>query len=307
MRVGIHVNVPGGDPNAIDSLLEVARESLRLGIDLWIPQTDGLDALTALAFVGRELPGLQVGTSCVPIWPRHPIVMAMQALTAQAATANRLTLGVGLSHQVMVEGRYGIAFRRPVRYMREYLEILTFLLRDGDAAYDGELLNAHPTSPVRVAGAEPPSVLVAALGPQMLNVAGSLADGALLWMVGPRTVASHVVPHLSAAAQAAGRRPPQVVVGLPVCVTSDRDATRDLAATTYASYGDLPSYRAVLDLEGVSSPADVAMIGTEGSVAAQIGALEEAGATAISLRPFGSPPEIRATMALLSDLARRRP
>lgn len=306
MRIGIHVKTPTRHANVIDSLLAEARESHRLGLDFWMPQTNDVDAMTTLTIVGRELPGLHVGTSCVPIWPRHPMVVAMQALTAQAATNNHLTLGVGLSHQVMIEGDYGIPFERPVRYMREYLEILTPLLHHGEVDYQGELLSTHTTYPVRVAGAEPPTVLVAALGRQMLNVAGRLAEGTLLWMVGPRTIASHIVPHLTAAADAAGRGRPHVVVSLPVCVTSDPDGAREAVAATYASYGELPSYRAVLDMEGAPGPADVAVVGEEESVESQLRELEEAGATALSLRPFGSPDEFQNTMTLLSDLARPR-
>ena len=303
MRIGIHVKTPTGDANVIDSLVAEAREARRLGLDFWMPQTNDVDAQTTLTIVGRELPGLRVGTSCVPVWPRHPLALAMQALTAQAATGNRLTLGVGLSHQVMIERPYGIPFARPVRYMREYLEILVPLLHHGEVDYEGELLTAQTDGPVRVAGAEPPTVLVAALGRQMLNVAGRLAEGTLLWMVGPRTLASHIVPHLTAAADAAGRGRPQVVVSLPVCVTSDPDGAREAVAGTYASYGELPSYRAVLDMEGAPGPADVAVVGDEASVESQLRGLEEAGATALSLRPFGSPDEHRTTLALLSGLA----
>jgi F420-dependent oxidoreductase-like protein len=304
MRIGIHVKTPAGDANVIDSLLAEAREAHRLGLESWMPQTDDVDALTTLTIVGREFPGLPVGTSCVPIWPRHPMVVAMQALTAQAATGNRLTLGVGLSHRVMIEGPYGISFDKPVRYMREYLETLVPLLHQGEADYQGELLAAKTARPVRLSGAEPPTVLVAALGRPMLNVAGRLAEGTLLWMVGPRTLASHIVPHLTAAADAAGRGRPQVVVSLPVCVTSDPDSAGETVAGTSALYGELPSYRAVLDLEGAAGPAGVAVVGDEESVESQLRELEEARATAISLRPFGSPQEHRNTLALLSGLAR---
>jgi 5,10-methylenetetrahydromethanopterin reductase len=175
------------------------------------------------------------------------MVVATQALTVQAATGDRLTLGVGLSHRVMIERPYGIRFERPVRYMREYLEILVPLLRGGEADFEGELLATHTNEAVRVAGVDPPAVLVAALGRQMLGVAGRLAEGALLWMVGPRTLASHILPHLTAAAAGAGRSHPRVVVSLPVCVTSDPEGAREAVATTYASYGER---RTTLELLG---------------------------------------------------------
>ncbi len=304
MRIGIHQRVDVGEGGVIDRLVERARDAHRLGLDMWMPQLGDVDALTALALIGREVPGLRVGTSCVPVWPRHPMVVAMQALTAQAATGNRLTLGVGLSHQVVMESLYGIPFSRPVRRMREYLEILIPLLHGDPVEYDGEILAVHTTSPLRLAGAGPPPVMVAALGRQMLHTAGRLADGTLLWMVGPRTISSHVVPHLTRAAEAAGRGRPQVVVGLPVCVTADPGRAREEAARVFGPVGDLPSHRAMLDLEGVAGPADVAVVGHEEEVAAHLERLEEAGATALSLRAFGSDAERGHTMRLLSELAR---
>lgn len=303
MRIGIHVGVSGRADNAITELVDAARAAHADGLDFWTPQLSDVDALTALAVIGREVPGLQIGTAVVPTYPRHPMAMAMQALTVQAASGGRLVLGIGLSHQVVIEGAYGIDFSKPVRHMREYLEILMPLLHDGKVDFQGEELTARTFSPMRPAGSTPPPVLVAALGSQMLRLAGRLADGTALWMVGPRTIADHVVPTITRAAEAAGRAAPQVAVGLPVCVTSDPEAAREKAAAAFGFYNSLPSYRAMLDKEG-AEPADVAVVGDEEAVAAQLRHLGEIGATALSLPVFGSSEERRRTVAVLAELAK---
>lgn len=305
MRIGIHVGLSGRADNAIDEMLTSARSAHDRGLDFWVPQLSDVDVLTALSVVGREVPGLQVGTAVVPTFPRHPLVMAMQALTVQAATGNRLTLGIGLSHQVVIEGTYGLSFSRPVRHMREYLEILMPVLHEGKATFEGEEVTARTLAPMKVAGAQPPAVLVAALGSQMLRVAGRLADGTALWMVGPKTIADHIVPTITAAAEAAGRPRPQVAVGLPVSVTANADATREKAASSFGFYNNLPSYRAMLDREGAGGPGDVAVIGDEESVAAQLTHLGEVGATALTLPVFGSREDRERTLTLLAELARR--
>ena len=286
-------------------MVSTARTALDAGLAFWVPQLSDVDALTALAAVGREVPDVELGTAVVPTYPRHPLVMAMQALTVQAATRGRLTLGIGLSHQVVIEGAYGYSFAKPVRHMREYLEILMPVLQTGRVDFTGEELSAHTFSPVRVGDAAAPQVVVAALGTQMLNLAGRLADGTALWMVGPRTLSDHVVPTITKAAEAAGRPAPKVVVGLPVSVTADPDAARENAAATLTIYNSLPSYRAMLDKEGAGGPADVAIVGDEESVAAQLHNLESLGATDLSLPVFGSSEERSRTMALLADLAKR--
>lgn len=305
MQIGIHFALSGRQDNAIGELLSGARLAADSGLDFWVPQLSDVDALTALAVIGHEVPGLRVGTAVVPTYPRHPLVMAMQALTVQAATGNRLTLGIGLSHQVVIEGAFGLSYAKPVRHMREYLEILMPALHEGKVTFEGEELTARTFSPLRLAGAEPPPVVVAALGTQMLNLAGRLADGTALWMVGRQTVADHIVPTITKAAEAAGRRAPRVVVGLPVCVTNDPAAARDKAASAFGFYNNLPSYRAMLDKEGAGGPADVAIVGDEDAVTSHLSALFDAGATELSLPVFGSTEERDRTLALLADLAKR--
>lgn len=304
MRIGIHAGATGRSDNAIDELIATARQASEAGLDLWMGQLGDLDALTALAVVGHEVPGLRVGTAVVPTYPRHPLVTAMQALTVQAATSGSLVLGIGLSHQVVIEGSYGLSFSKPLRHMREYLEILMPVLQTGKVEFQGEELTARTLGPVRVAGAEPPPVVVAALGTQMLNLTGRMADGTALWMVGPKTLGDHIVPTITKAAEQAGRPAPRVIVGLPVSVTSDVEGARERAASSFGFYDNLPSYKAMLDREGVTGPAEVAVVGDEDAVAASLRQLGEGGATDLSLAPFGSREDRGRTLALLSELAK---
>ncbi|HKY68622.1 MAG TPA: TIGR03564 family F420-dependent LLM class oxidoreductase, partial [Acidimicrobiales bacterium] len=183
-------------------------------------QIFGYDALTLLAVAGQRVPGIELVTGVVPTYPRHPIMLAAQALTVQAATGGRLTLGIGLSHKVVIENMFGHSFDRPARHMREYLSALVPLLHGEQVAVRGETLTAATMGPLDIDAPAPP-VLVAALGPRLLELAGAVADGTVLWMTGRDTVASHVVPKLSAAAEAAGRPAPRVVCALPIAVTAD--------------------------------------------------------------------------------------
>jgi 5,10-methylenetetrahydromethanopterin reductase len=303
MRIGIHAALTGRADNAIDELIGIAEDTHERGLVLWTPQMTDIDALTALAVVGRAVPGLPLGTAVVPTYPRHPLMLASQALTVQAASHDQLTLGIGLSHRVVIEGAFGLSYDKPVRHLREYLEVLMPLLQTGRVDFRGEEYRVSTFAPVRVNGAGTPAVLVAALGRQMLNVAGRLADGTALWMVGPKTIESHIVPTLTAAAEAAGRPAPRVAVGLPVCVTADPEAARERAATVFGFYNDLPSYRAMLDKEGAGGPADVAVIGDEDTVAAALRRLGEVGATDLTLPVFGSGEDRSRTLDLLSSLA----
>lgn len=264
----------------------------------WAPQIFGLDALTALAVAGREVPGIDLGTAVVPTYPRHPSALAVQALTTQVACKGRLTLGIGLSHQVVVENMWGISFDRPARHMKEYLQALLPQLREKSVSFKGETITAMGQLQLS-ADIPPPSVVVAALGPRMLKIAGTLADGTITWMTGTKTIGSHIVPHLTAAADEAGRDAPRVVCALPVAVTADEAAAREMASRVFAIYGHLPSYRAMLDREGAEGPADVAIVGDAASVTAQIEAVFAAGATEFVAVPFFEP---KATLDVVRSL-----
>ena len=294
------IAVFGFDPT-VDALENSLREAAEQGFpSFWMPQIFGMDALTAIAVAAKNVPNIRVGTSVIPTYPRHPMVLAQQALTTQSVIGGRLELGIGLSHQPVVEGMWGISFDKPVRHMSDYLSILTPLLNDRRVSYKGESIIGR--GEITPPPADAPPVLVAALGPQMLRLAGRLADGTITWMTGPETIRTLTAPTISEAAEEAGRPAPQVAMGLPVCVTSDVDAARERADRDYAIYGQLPSYRAMLDREGAATPADVAIIGDAGEVADRIRALADCGVTTFAASAFGSPDELAATREVMISL-----
>jgi 5,10-methylenetetrahydromethanopterin reductase len=267
-------------------------------------QIFGPDALTLLAVAGAQVPRIELGTGVVPVYPRHPMMLAQQALTVQAATGNRLLLGIGLSHQVVVEGMWGYSFDRPLSYMREYLASLMPLLHGETVSSTGERVTTNAFSPVGPKEATAPPVLVAALGTAMLRLAGTVADGTMTWMTGVSTVRDHIVPTIVEAAAAAGRPAPRVFVALPVVVTSDVAGAKERIDKLTAIYPTLPSYRAMLDKEGAASASDIALVGSESAVVDAVGQLAEAGATDFVTSVIGDAGERDRTFALLSELAR---
>ena len=278
MRIGILAADTTGD-QAMGKLTDQVRRTADDGFaSFWMANIFGLEALTALAVAGSQVPGIELGTAVIPTYPRHPAVLAQHALTtALAVGPDRLALGIGLSHKIVIEDMYGYSFDRPARHMREYLSVLLPLLDGSPVSVEGSTLSARIGLTVPRAGRVP--VLLAAMAPQMLKLAGGQTDGTVLWMTGPATVRDYVVPAITAAASAAGRPSPRVVCSLPVCVTSDPAAVRAGANEALAIYGQLPSYRAMLDREGAAGPGDVAIVGDEDAVAAQILALGDAGVT----------------------------
>ncbi len=291
-------------PADLAALLDHARTAAADGFDTWwLAQTGLVETLTLFAVIGREVPTITLGTAVVPTFTRHPTALAGQALSTAAliGDASRLVLGIGLSHKPAVQDRYGLVFERPVRHLADYLDILQPMLELGKVHHHGELwsttMEANRPHPVA------PSVMVAALGPQLLRMAGRRTDGTLLWMVGERTISEHIAPVINDAAAAVGRIAPRVVCSLPVCVTEDSAAVRQAATVAFANYGQLPSYRAMLDREGVAGPADVALIGSAAEVEDRLGAIFAAGATEFSALEFTrNPDEAAATRALLIGL-----
>lgn len=302
MKIGIFGGAVNG--GTIDDVVAEARSAAEDGFDTyWAPNIFGHDALTSLAIVGREVPRIGLGTSVVPTFPRHPHAIAQQCHTVAAAAAggNRLTLGIGLSHRVVVEDMLGLSYDKPVRHLREYLEVLMPLSRGETARFSGEEYRVNAR--VDAAGSNGFGVVVAALGPQMLKVAGTLADGTLTWCTGPATLAEHTVPAITRAAGEAGRPAPRIIAALPVCVTSDTDGAAARAARVFAVYGTLPSYRAMLDREGAAGPADIAVTGTAEQVRERIAALAGIGVTDFAAVEFGgNPDETAATREVLKTL-----
>ena len=258
------------------------------------------DAMGALTLAARDTERIELMTAVVPTYPRHPHAMAQQAVTVQAASGGqRFVLGIGLSHQIVIEGMFGMSFDKPARHMAEYLDVLLPLLKGEPVrGYEGEQYrgNVH----LEVADAPPVSCMLAAMGPAMLKLAGARTDGTILWMTGAQTVETHIAPKINAAAESGSSR---IVVGLPVLLTADAGAGRETARKQFENYGRLPSYRGMLDIEGAAEPGDVAIIGGEEEIAVQLRRLADAGATDFGAVTFGSAEERSRTREFLSALA----
>ena len=278
MRIGIMIG-GGGPDDSIATLIALVKDVEARGLDnVWMPNIFSFDAITALALIGAAVPRIGLGTAVTPTYPRHPTAIAQQALTAAAATANRFTLGIGLSHQIVIENMLGFSYAKPARHMREYLSVLMPLLRGEQTTFHGEQYNVNNIA-IQVPGARAVPVVLAALGPVMLKLAGEMADGTSTWMVGPKTMEKHIKPVLGDAARAAGRAEPAIVGGFPVVLTNKPDEARAKINEMLVIYGQLPSYRAMLDREGVQGPADIALAGDENYLRGAIKRIADIGVT----------------------------
>ncbi len=299
MRIGINGSGLLARPDIATITDDIAAME-RAGFDsYWLAQTGLVDALTTLALAGPKTSNIMLGTAVVPTWPRHPQALAAQALTAQAATDGRIVLGIGLGHQMSVEGNWRMTWEKPIRHMLDYLDVLQPLLTEGKSDVTGDVWSffgefARPTE-------EPPAVMLAALGDQMLKIAGKRTDGTILWCVGPKTLEQQIVPKINDAAASADRPTPSVVCSLPVWVTDDADAARAMVAKTLTIYGQLPSYRAMLDIEGVDGPADISLIGSAEQIKDGVATIAASGATDFTaVIPTPDPDERAATIEALA-------
>ncbi|MBI0381901.1 TIGR03564 family F420-dependent LLM class oxidoreductase [Streptomyces albiflaviniger] len=274
-----------GMTNLVDRAVEPAHEVADAGVHtVWFGQAADYDAPQLAALVGRAEPRVHVGTSVVPMYPRHPLLLASAAKTAQAATAGRFRLGVGLGARTVLEPQFGLAYPPQIQHLREYLTALRPLLDGDDTAFEGETLASRPVGSTAVAGASPAvRVLVAAMGPRALAAAGELAEGTVPFLAGPRTLAEQIVPTITEAAAAAGRPAPQIVAGVPAVVTDDAAAARDRASAALGFYDSIPSYQKVIAAEGLSSAADLLIAGDEDTVAAGLRRYLDAGATEVMI------------------------
>tara|TARA_B100000953_G_scaffold33781_1_gene26793 strand:+ start:466 stop:1356 length:891 start_codon:yes stop_codon:yes gene_type:complete len=289
-----------GSANTVEGLKTQVAAARDHGFgSFWTPQVFDLDALTALAVVAVEVPEIRLGTAVVPTYPRHPMMLAQQALTVNQVAGGRLDLGIGLSHKPVVEGMWGISFDGPVGHMSDYLTVLMALLHEGSISHSGNHLTSRGGIGVT---ADPPPVLVAALGPQMLRLVGRVADGTSTWMTGPMTIRDHVYPTINDAAESAGRPQPQVITAVPVCITEDAAAAKKMATEYFGFYGELPSYRAMLDREGLENSWDIALIGSFEEVAEGLQGYVDAGATQVVATVFGPGDDQQNTISSLSDL-----
>jgi 5,10-methylenetetrahydromethanopterin reductase len=282
MRISVLTYLGGGSPvdRYVERLGRLRDEGFTRAWTSQLPQDP--DLLTTLAVALREVEGIEVGTGVLPIQVQHPMQLAQRALTVTLISGGRLLLGLGLSHKMVVENVWGMSWERPVRRMSEFLDGLLPLLAGDAADATGEFTSTRGR--LTIPDAPTPPVYLAALGPQMLRLAGRRTAGTITWMTGPRTLAEHTGPGLR---EAAGDRPVEVISALPICVTDDAAAARAQAAENFAIYGKLPSYRAMLDREGWAGPEDAALIGTEEQVTARVEEMRAAGVDEFVGSPFG--------------------
>ncbi len=312
MRISTNVGIGIDRPRTITEIVGEVGHAADLGLlGAWWAERHTADALTAATVAGLAVPEIPLGTAVVTTYPRHPLALASHALTVQAATGNRLTLGIGPGHKAQVETALGMNYERPALHTREYLTALMPLLRGEPVEFAGEF--HHVTGQILTPGARAPSVLLAALGPVMLRTAGELADGTVTVWTGVRTVATHVTPLITAAAEAAGRPAPRVVVNLPIAVTDDPEDARTWIAEHFGASRRIPSYRALFEREGVSGAEDIVVAGDEREVEIVVAGDErevekelrrfaDAGATEFIAVPFGPREQILRTLTVLGSL-----
>lgn len=274
-------------PNHVDDAISQARQAYDVGVrQIWLAQQFDHDAIGLAGLIGAAVPGLGVGTSVVPLNPRHPLVVASQAQTAQAAAHGNFSLGIGLGSHKPEQDAFGTAWPNPVGRLREHLQVLRSIFDKGAVDFHGDEFTANPEWPVSVAGGTPVPVYVAAMGPKALRVTGELADGTLPYLAGPRTIGDFIVPTITKAATEAGRPEPKTIAMVPALVTDDAEAGRALAAETLAFYATIPSYQKVIEREGLDSIADLAAVGDAETVRRQLRRYLDAGASEVALSPL---------------------
>jgi F420-dependent oxidoreductase-like protein len=268
----------------------------------WITQGFGHDALSVIGAYGQGLPEMRIGTAVVPVYARHPMVLAQQALTVNHIIGGNLVVGLGSSHPSVVEPCWGLSYDKPARYMREFLEAFAGSLTQ-HVRFRGEVITAR--GDLTIAGDPPiPTVMISALGPLMLKIAGKHAAGTITWMVGRNTLRELTIPTITAAAEAADRPSPEIVVTVPVCVTDDPVRARADIDAVLSWYDDKPSYRAMLDREGFETSNQLAIIGTAQQVRDEIEAYGEVGATTVATQFYGTPDEKAAARELVGAISR---
>ena len=293
MRYGVMVGPERGRYGTkVARLLADAAWAEEAGMDsIWVPQVpDDFDALTAVAVIGANTTRLEIGTAVVPVQPRHPVALAQQVLSTQAVCEGRLTLGLGVSHHWIIDEMLGLPYERPLATMRAYLDVLDQALA-GPCTVDVENDLFHIHQPLAITDVTPTPVMLAALGPRMLELAGSRTDGTILWMADERAIGSHIAPTLHAAAAAAGRPTPRIQAGIPVCLCRDDEVDVAIARTNRVlSEAEVsPNYQKLLDQGDATTVGDLLAAGSEASIEARIRSFEDAGTTDISFRvvPIG--------------------
>jgi F420-dependent oxidoreductase-like protein len=291
MRIGLMIGPERGRyATKVDRLRADARWAEEAGLStVWIPQIpDEFDALTAAALVGVGTSRIEIGTAVVPVQPRHPIALAQQALSVQAVCEGRLSLGLGVSHHWVIDEMLGLPYERPVATMRAHLDVLQQAFSGpGTVDVENDLFRVH--NPLDITDVTPTPVLLAALGPRMLQLCGERADGTILWMADERAIGSHVVPSLTKAA--AGRPSPRVVAGIPVCLCGDDEIDAAVARTNrILSEAEVsPNYQKLLEHGDAREVGDILAAGSEATIEKRLRSFADAGVTDISVRvvPIG--------------------
>lgn len=289
------------DAGSIDQLTKDVQAAERDGFHgVWFGQIFGGDTLTAIALVGAQTERIELGTGVIPTYLHHPFSLAQQALTVGAAAGGRFVLGIGPSHQPVVEQMWGLSYEKPARHVREYLSVLRPLMDEGHVSFSGDVYKVN--GGLQVPDAKPVPIIISALAPIMLRIAGELADGTVTWMAGRKAIETHVAPRINKAAQEAGRPAPRVCVALPVAVTNDLEKTRERASQAFNIYGQLANYRRVLDIEGAEGPANVGIFGTAAEVEQQIRDFASVGATDLLAAVFPGSDDAEGSMQETRDL-----
>ncbi len=298
MRIGLT-----GGGASVDRVVRQAKEAEADGFSaLWYASIVTGDPLVAMAIAGRETSTIELGTAVLQTSPCHPLLQANRVSSVVDAMGRPgFTLGIGPSHEPVIRGAFGMSYDHPGRSTDEYLQILTALLRGENVDFDGSDWSAH-TAGRAVPPSHPVPVLVSALGPRLLRVAGEHADGTVLWMAPARAIETHVAPKLHAAAAAAGRPAPRIVAGLPVAVHDDIAEARAAASASSSMYAQMENYTRILEIGGAGTPADAAIVGNEASVASQLQSLLDAGATDIWAAVFPVGDDRRASTRRSKDL-----
>ena len=274
MRIGMQL---GAGNDVMTVVPDIQRAEASGVATAWV--SGRYDALMQLALAAPATDRIELGTGIITTWQRHPAALATQALTLQSASKGRFVLGIGVGHRFMIEGNLGFEWR-PVLHLKEYLSVLAPLMRGDTVTFDGHYFKLKDFK-LGAGGLVPaPRVIVAALAPQMLRLAGRLADGTIIFLGGIRYVKDVAVPVITEAAKKAGRPAPRIIAGAPVLVTErPASAVREEIAPKLANYDQRPVYRAVLDMNGSARSADVVLIGRESEVRTQLDAYADAGVT----------------------------
>ena len=278
MKIGLGAGPLSGGPadlrGQVDAVVKAEEDGFA---SVWFNSSNSADPLAIIALAGARTSRIELVTGVLPIYSRQPLLMAQQALSANEATGGRFTLGIGLAHPESVPLMWNSPFDRPAKFMGEYMDALMPLLEEKQVQAAGEMIITEAS--LNFPDTPAPGVMLAALGPRMLRLAGLRTRGTILWVTGTNAIRSHIAPRLREAAAEAGRAAPRIYTALPITVTDDRDAAREATGKQLGSYGRLVNYRRVLDIEGAAGPEDVAVIGNETEVEAQLRELADAGAT----------------------------